>query len=111
VLYLALTGRYPFESEQRHGTLRAHLMEPVVPPSQRIERPIPSDVEAIVMPCLDKDPEARFHDARALATALTSSSVAGLHRPALGPRPSPASVRAEEIPTEEIRVHARDERR
>jgi serine/threonine-protein kinase len=111
VLYLALTGRYPFESEQRQGTLRAHLTEPVVPPSQRTAHAIPADVEAIVMRCLDKDPEARFADARALAAALAGSSVAGRHRPVLSVRPSPASVRSDEVPTEELRVRANDDRR
>jgi predicted Ser/Thr protein kinase len=109
VLYLALTGRYPFESEQRQGTLRAHLTEPVVPPSQRLGAALPSDVEAIVMRALDKDPELRFPDARALAGALASSSVAGRHRPVLTER-APATPSSDEVQTEELRVPRQDAR-
>ena len=110
VLYLALTGRYPFESEQRQGTLRAHLTEPVVPPSQRCGRAIPADVEAIVLRCLEKEPELRFADARALAGALASCSVAGRHRPVLTTR-APTPIRSDEVPTEELRVSRQDARR
>lgn len=109
VLYFALTARHPFEREHREATMRAHLTERVVPPSELVKRSIPADLEAIVLRCLAKEPEDRYADARALATALASSSVAGRHRPSLAPRRPPPPP-AEEQVTEELpapRVAAR----
>ncbi|MBN8608949.1 MAG: serine/threonine protein kinase [Deltaproteobacteria bacterium] len=101
VLYFCLTGRHPFEREHREATLRAHLTESVVPPSELATRPIPADVEAIVMRCLEKEPEDRFADGRALASALSACSVAGRHRPSLAPK-RPAAAPADEQVTEEL---------
>ncbi len=103
VLYFALTGRHPFERENREATLRAHLTERVVPPSELATKPIPADLEAIVMRCLEKEPEARYADARTLASALAASSVAGRYRASLAPR-RPPSPPAEEQITEELRA-------
>ena len=109
VLYLTLTGSYPFEREHREGTLRAHLAEEAVPPSARVEHPIPQDLERIVLRCLEKDPADRYPDARALAAALGACSLAGQHRPVLAPAPSrgAAALRSDEIPTEELRMPSR----
>jgi serine/threonine-protein kinase len=70
VLYHMLVGEPPFAAPDVRALLLAHLREDPVPPSTRLRRPIPPDVEALVMRCLEKDPERRFPTAAALADAL-----------------------------------------
>jgi eukaryotic-like serine/threonine-protein kinase len=77
VLYFALTGAPPFTTQTAATTLLAHLEDPVVPPSVRSPHEVPSDVDALVLRCLEKRPEGRFADAHALAAALAECSVAG----------------------------------
>ncbi len=85
VLYHALTGTAPFETDAASSTLAAHLEEPVVPPSVRSPHVVPSDLEQIVLRCLAKDPSERFADGRALADALATCSVAGAWDPTRAP--------------------------
>jgi serine/threonine-protein kinase len=77
VLYFLLSGRPPFEAENAGALIFAHVNERVVPPSRVIGRPIPSDVEAVVMRALAKDPNERFATGAELALALASCSSAG----------------------------------
>jgi len=111
VLYLTLTGRYPFESEHRQGLLRAHLSEEVVLPSTLTPHVIPRDLEEIVLRCLAKEPAARYPHARELALALAGSSVAGQHRPSLGARTRRPAASADDVPTEELRPPTRESTR
>ncbi len=71
VLYEALSGRPPFESESFFATVLAILMEPVPPLAARAPG-VPSDVVDIVHRCLAKDRDARIADVRTLAAALRS---------------------------------------
>ncbi|RCS42119.1 serine/threonine protein kinase [Bremerella cremea] len=57
--YFMLTGHAPFEYERPIKVIIAHAHEPVVPPSQLVST-IPEDLEAIVLRCLEKDPNKRF---------------------------------------------------
>lgn len=93
VLYYLLTGSPPFEAKGTAAILAAHQNQPVVPPSLRMEVPLAPDVEAVVMACLSKDPEARPANASALADALTKTGAATDYTPALG-TPSPEAVAA-----------------
>jgi serine/threonine-protein kinase len=43
-----------------------HLQAQPVPPSQRTEMPIPPEVDAFVLSCLEKDPNKRPQSAREL---------------------------------------------
>jgi serine/threonine-protein kinase len=70
VLYFLLTATPPFQDEFYGALLVAHVEKPVTPPSKRLGRPVPEDLEAIVMKGLEKRPEARFHDANEMAAAL-----------------------------------------
>jgi serine/threonine-protein kinase len=94
VLYITLTGRPPFKGESPASTLLAHLHEAPVPPSERAPRGVPSDVDAIVLRTLHKEPSSRFPNGRALADALARSSVAGQWTPALVTEPTGDRQRA-----------------
>jgi hypothetical protein len=91
-LYFLLTAHYPFETALSATTMIAHLTEPVVPPSLRTDNAIPSDVEAVVLRALAKDPAERYRDARAFASALAACALAGTWRPSAVPAAPVSSV-------------------
>ena len=67
VAYTLLTGRPPFAGETAAEVMKAHVRDPVVPPSHH--RPdIPPDLEQVVLRCLAKDPDGRFQGAEELET-------------------------------------------
>jgi serine/threonine-protein kinase len=68
VLYECLTGRVPFRAHTLSRLWHAILLDPV--PSFECGLGAPADLERIVRRCLEKDPNARFPSARALARAL-----------------------------------------
>lgn len=70
VLYWALTGHTPFSAENSMQLLQLHMLAPPEPPSERIGRALPKELEAIVMRCLAKNPAERYAHGRALADAL-----------------------------------------
>ena len=73
--YYLLTARPPFAGSQGLEVIGAHLYEPPQPPSRH--RPdVPADLEAVVLRCLAKKPEARYPDAKSLNAALSSCSTA-----------------------------------
>lgn len=73
LLYHMLAGRVPFEGEQAVQTLMAHLTDPVPPLPAEIGAP--PQVAAIVMRCLEKDPEQRFATADAFIQAVDEASM------------------------------------
>jgi eukaryotic-like serine/threonine-protein kinase len=76
VMYFLLTGRPPFEGNRPIKVMIAHAHEEVVPPSEH--RPdVPSDLEAVVLGCLAKDPAERFQSAAELREALDRCGDAG----------------------------------
>ncbi|MGE3805564.1 MAG: serine/threonine-protein kinase [Gemmataceae bacterium] len=77
VAYFLLTSRPPFKRKSREEMLHAHLLDPVTPPSTYAEG-LPADLEAIVLRCLEKDPDLRYPDAASLEAALASCSAASL---------------------------------
>jgi serine/threonine-protein kinase len=70
VLYEMLTGRPPFEGGDPIATLYRHVHEDPVPPSA--VRPVPRDLERVVLRCLEKDPARRFASAAELETAVAA---------------------------------------
>ena len=68
-LYFALTGKAPFGAKDVKVVLRAQVGESVMPASRRNPR-VPKDLDAIVLRCLEKRPEARYANAEELAAAL-----------------------------------------
>jgi serine/threonine-protein kinase len=71
VAYFLLTGRPPFRRATTLRLLFAHAREPVEPPSA-VHAGIPSDLEAVVLRCLEKDRGRRFQDVAELDRALAA---------------------------------------
>ncbi len=70
VLYAMLTGRGPFDDHQSMADIvAAHTTEVPRPPSTFLPH-LPRSLDALVLRCLEKQPEARFESARHLLAAL-----------------------------------------
>ena len=80
VLYELLTGKPPFDADNVTAIAIAHVESPPVPPSRHLPDLDP-DLEAIVMRCLQKDPDERFEDGRALGAALEEPASAAAFLP------------------------------
>jgi serine/threonine protein kinase len=76
--YWGLTGQLVFQASSPTQMLLDHLQQPPVPPSELSELPIPADLEAILMMCLEKDPAARPSSALALDARLARVSCKGV---------------------------------
>jgi serine/threonine-protein kinase len=74
--YYLLTGRHVFEGSSVVEVCGHHLHTEPVPPSQRTDRPIPPDLERLILDCLAKDPAARPQTARDLERRLEACVVA-----------------------------------
>ena len=57
--YFLLTGRHVFEGGTLVEVCSHHLRTPPVAPSKRLGRPLPPDLESVVLSCLEKDPARR----------------------------------------------------
>ncbi|MEX0676086.1 MAG: serine/threonine-protein kinase [Pirellulales bacterium] len=71
VAYFLLTGRPPFVHATSVETMAAHLSEAVVPP-RRLHAEIPTDLEEVVMRCLEKEPGKRFQEIVVVEEAFAS---------------------------------------
>lgn len=70
--YFLLVGRPPFKAGSIVEICAAHLHKPASPPSE--ERPgISPALDAAILRCLEKSPDARFANADELRTALLAS--------------------------------------
>jgi plasmid stabilization system protein ParE len=70
VAYWLLTGQFVFTAETPMGLILKHAQTPPPPPSTRTERPIPRDLDDLVMACLAKDPADRPQTPRELSLRL-----------------------------------------
>lgn len=75
--YFILTGRPPFLFRSAIQVVAAHLYEQPEPLSAHCPE-VPSDLEAIILRCLAKEPADRFPDVGTLEAALASCRDAGL---------------------------------
>lgn len=76
MLHELLTGRPPFEADDVFGFVAMHLKQDVVPIGERFpDLDVPSEVDAIVLRMLRKDPKERPDDAASLARELEAFRV------------------------------------
>ncbi len=74
VLYEMLTGEVPFRADTPVATMYLHVNED--PPRPSTVRPVPAELEDVVMRCLEKDPKRRFGSAGELEQALLAAPLA-----------------------------------
>ncbi len=93
-LYELCTGATPFHAESIAQVGAAVLVQDPAPPRQR--RPdLPAGLEAVILRCLDKDPDRRFASAADLGAALepftsaTPAARSSAAPPISAPRPIP----------------------
>jgi serine/threonine-protein kinase len=70
VAYFLLTGKHVFEAATTVEMCSKHIVEAPVSPSKRLGKPLSTDLEALVLACLAKDPGVRPASAAALRAAL-----------------------------------------
>jgi hypothetical protein len=70
VTFFLLTGKLVFDAATAMAMFEAHARKKPEPPSRHSELPIPPELDALVMACLDKDPERRPQSAAELRRRL-----------------------------------------
>jgi serine/threonine-protein kinase len=70
VAYYLLTGQPVFDASTPRELFAMHLQAAPIPPSHRTELPIPRELDAVVLACLEKDPRHRPQDASAVLDML-----------------------------------------
>ncbi len=68
--YWLLTGRNVFDRSDPKDMMQQHVTARPDPPSQAAPLPVPPQLDRVILRCLNKRPERRFADARALRDAL-----------------------------------------
>jgi serine/threonine-protein kinase len=77
VAWFLLVGRPPFEGRTIVEVCGHQLHTPALRPSVALDKPVPRDLEDVVLACMEKRPEDRPQDARALRKQLLASSAMG----------------------------------
>ena len=75
--YFALTGQNVFKGRTLVEVCSHHLHTEPEPPSKRLGVPLPADLEAVVLDCLQKDPARRPTGARDLRRRLEGCAAFG----------------------------------
>ncbi|HXN30244.1 MAG TPA: CHASE domain-containing protein [Polyangiaceae bacterium] len=75
--YFLITGQHVFDAATVVEVCSKHLLEAPVPPSQRLGRAVPPDLEALILACLAKRREDRPASAQAMHAALLACADAG----------------------------------
>jgi hypothetical protein len=75
VAYHLLTGTPPFTGRNVIEVCAAHLHSAPLPPSERLCKPLPPELEALVLRCMAKDPAERPASAAALRERLSALDV------------------------------------
>lgn len=70
VLFQTLTGEPAFVGDSLIELLRSIVSDPATPPSQ-VQPGIPPELDAVVLQCLEKEPQHRYADASELVADLT----------------------------------------
>lgn len=69
VMYEILTGRPPFDGDKSVAVAMQHIQDPPPPPRQ-LNPNIPPTLDALILRCLEKQPDKRFQGGQELARAL-----------------------------------------
>jgi serine/threonine-protein kinase len=77
VAYFLLTGKAPYERDTAMQMMMAHAYEPLIHPN-RLRPDLPSDLQEVIVRCLEKDPAKRFQSADGLEKALAACANSGL---------------------------------
>jgi formylglycine-generating enzyme required for sulfatase activity len=72
VLYRAVAGRLPFETDSPYEMMLAHVEREPAPPSQ-FRKDIPGELSSLILDCLHKDRKQRPQDCIILRSRLESS--------------------------------------
>lgn len=72
LLYRAVTGRLPFETDSHYEMMLAHVERPPPPPSQYAAN-LPPELERLILACLSKDRKARPQDCKSLRDQLEAA--------------------------------------
>jgi serine/threonine-protein kinase len=72
--FLALTGRFPFDSELASAVLVAHVNKPA-PTVLSINPTVPVELAEVIDRCLAKEPSDRYEDAASLVAALQAADL------------------------------------
>ncbi|MBX3411237.1 MAG: serine/threonine protein kinase [Pirellulales bacterium] len=73
--YFLLTGTTVFQGDNSMGILVAHVNKPAEPPSKRLGRPVSTELERIILACLEKSPAKRPQSAAELLDELADCAV------------------------------------
>jgi len=76
VAYWLVTGKLVFEGPGAMKVMMAHAHTPPPPPSTRVELPVPPELEALILECLEKDPAKRPASAAVLQARLQAIPLA-----------------------------------
>ena len=74
--YFLLTGQRVFEGQSVIEVCTQHLMAEPMAPADRLGKPVPESLSAVLMTCLEKAPEHRPASARALISLLDACDAA-----------------------------------
>jgi serine/threonine-protein kinase len=103
VLYRMLAGRPPFVRERQVDLLAAHVLDEPESLLATARVPVTSEVDALVMKCLEKDPANRFASAAELASAVDALIAAERARA------TPATLETARRPSPKTEVLRRDD--
>jgi serine/threonine-protein kinase len=76
VAFYLLTGTRVFQDGNQMQVLVDHVHTEPVPPSSRLGRPLPTEVDSLVLDCLRKNPDDRPQDAGELLARITAYQLA-----------------------------------
>ncbi len=79
IMYQSFSGRVPFKSNSYGELIAAHLTEDPQPPA--MHAPMPAELEALILACLNKDPLDRPESAREVSRQLEAILDAELSAP------------------------------
>jgi aminoglycoside phosphotransferase (APT) family kinase protein len=77
IAYYLLVGDHVFPGTNVVEVIGQHLNSEPIPPSERLGRPVSPDLEALILRCLEKEPEDRFADAEELLIAFEECEYEG----------------------------------